>query len=612
MVAAISFEKKSWGLYKEQLLMLLKLSWPNILTSLVQLALPVTSTLAVGHLGDPAFIGAAALGNMFANATGNALGSGLSMALDTLCSQAYGAKKYKLVGLHCQRAMVILSIVCIPIAILWWNAWVLLQFISTDDAESSAQILNLSQFWIRRLLPSLWPRIMYETYRRYLLSQRIMWPLTVSVGCTVPFHILNTYLFVYHFNFGFQGAVWATSISYWILFLTLLCISHLRLVVLRRREALKESGGHMKIKNVNVNDDEEEEEEEEEEMSTLGSSVGSSVGLMEREEGEEREETETKGNEGTMVLSGETEETEFDYDNGDPLHTWPNWSKDVFRGWISFLKLGVATALSLVIEWGSFEVNAAIAARLGEVPLAAHAIMCNSVSIWYSFPLGVATASTALVGNMLGAGEPKRAQIIARLGFGIAFVYGIVNGAMGLLYRDFLGKAFTEDQEVVKLISSVMYVMWLYGIVDAMKAVGMAVLRGSGRPKVTVYGNILACLMVGYPVALLLVLKGHFGLNGLWFGMSTAWLTASITYGIIIGRTNWEQEVLNAAKRNTEAEQSTKRGQNLAKQGLLMSVVVKSSSSIGKEVVVSDDEEGSFSINGEDSLLSSGSDKDAE
>lgn len=73
---------------------------------------------------------------------------------------------------------------------------------------------------------------------------------------------------------------------------------------------------------------------------------------------------------------------------------------DVFRGWWSFLKLGVATALSLVIEWGSFEVNAAIASRLGEAPLAAHAIMCNCTSVWYAFPLGVASASTALVGSI--------------------------------------------------------------------------------------------------------------------------------------------------------------------------------------------------------------------
>eukprot|EP00026_Physarum_polycephalum_P005157 Phypoly_transcript_05186.p1 GENE.Phypoly_transcript_05186~~Phypoly_transcript_05186.p1 ORF type:complete len:586 (+),score=89.56 Phypoly_transcript_05186:190-1947(+) len=521
----------NWATYKLHLILLLKLSWPNVLTSLISLALPVTSTLAVGHLGSPAFIGAAALGNMFANATGFAVGSGLSMALDTLCSQAFGAKKYRLVGLHCQRAMVILTIGCIPIAIVWYNAWIVLQFIGTEETK---EVTDWSQYWIIRLIPSLWPRLMYEAYRRYLLAQRVMWPLTVSVALIVPIHVLNTFSFVYYFNFGFEGAVYATDISYWLLFGTLVLMSQLRLWYLRRRVRNHKHAKLQEMDDLGASDDD----------MTLENSLELDNSVMSADESE-----------------GETPDGANEIpDEGDALHTWPAWSFDVFRGWIGFMKLGVATTLSLMIEWGSFEVNAAIAARLGEIPLAAHAIMCNSVSVWYSFPLGVANASSALVGNLLGAGEPERAKIIGRIAFCIALVYGVCNGGLGLLYRDFLGMAFTNDKAVVQLISSMMTVMWLYGLVDAIKAVGMAILRGSGRPKLTVYGNVLSCLVVGYPVALLMVYKGHFGLQGLWFGMSTAWLTASTVYGIMIARTDWQAEVVNAALRNADAENSTKRG----------------------------------------------------
>jgi hypothetical protein len=58
-----------------------------------------------------------------------------------------------------------------------------------------------------------------------------------------------------------------------------------------------------------------------------------------------------------------------------------------------------------------------------------------------------------------------------------------------------------------------------------------------------------------------MVYKGHFELRGLWFGMSTAWLTASAVYGVLINRTNWQGEVVKAALRNADAENSTKRGQ---------------------------------------------------
>ena len=56
--------------------------------------------------------------------------------------------------------------------------------------------------------------------------------------------------------------------------------------------------------------------------------------------------------------------------------------------------------------------------------------------------------------------------------------------------------AFTNDKPVVELISSMMYVMWLYGLMDSIKAVGMAILRGSGRPTLTVYPNLLSLLFL--------------------------------------------------------------------------------------------------------------------
>ncbi len=65
------------------------------------------------------YMSAATLGNMISNAFGFAIGGGFGMALDPLCSQAYGAKQYRLVGLYCQRAMVILSLLAIPIALIW-------------------------------------------------------------------------------------------------------------------------------------------------------------------------------------------------------------------------------------------------------------------------------------------------------------------------------------------------------------------------------------------------------------------------------------------------------------------------------------------------------------
>jgi len=512
----------------------------------MQLMIPISSSLFVGHIGSAAFLGASALGNMFANATGFAVGSGLAMALDTLCSQAFGAKKYNLVGLHCQRAMVILTIACIPIALVWYNAWVVLQFIGTEETAS------LSQYWLRRLIPSIWPRLMYEAYKRYLIGQRIMWPVTASVGATGPIHVFNTWFFIYYLGWGFQGAAYATTISYWLLFIFVVFFSEMRLVFLRRRVKRHK---HVELSeqehfSINGEDDEADEDNEADDDADDmkdGADLKAPV-IAKRKKSAKKEE---------------------ELDMGDPLHTWPKWSLDVFKGWGAFFSLGGATCASLFIEWGSFEVNAAIASRLGEVPLATHAILSNVAGLWYCIPTGFASAATALVGNMLGAGEPDRAFLYTRLAFGLEAIYGVLNGGLGMLYRHQLGRWFTNDEEVIKLVSQMIWVMWIYGIVDAMKCVGMGVLRGSGRPQITVAGNILSCIVVGYPVALFLVFKAQFGLQGLWLGMSCAWLTASTIYAIIVSRTNWKQEVFKAGERNARALLSTHLGSKRAAQKLL-------------------------------------------
>ena len=53
---------------------------------------------------------------------------GCQSALDTFCGQSYGAKQYHMLGIHMQRAMIILSLVCVPLAVIWANTGSILKF----------------------------------------------------------------------------------------------------------------------------------------------------------------------------------------------------------------------------------------------------------------------------------------------------------------------------------------------------------------------------------------------------------------------------------------------------------------------------------------------------
>ena len=65
----------------------------------------------------------------------------MASALDTLCGQSYGAEQYHMLGIHMQRAMLILSLVSIPLAIIWANTRaILVAFGQAHDISEEAQI----------------------------------------------------------------------------------------------------------------------------------------------------------------------------------------------------------------------------------------------------------------------------------------------------------------------------------------------------------------------------------------------------------------------------------------------------------------------------------------
>lgn len=45
---------------------------------------------------------------------------GMASALDTLCGQAFGARQYYLLGIYKQRAMFLLTLVSVPLSVVWF------------------------------------------------------------------------------------------------------------------------------------------------------------------------------------------------------------------------------------------------------------------------------------------------------------------------------------------------------------------------------------------------------------------------------------------------------------------------------------------------------------
>ncbi|XP_058091629.1 protein DETOXIFICATION 16-like [Magnolia sinica] len=194
------------GEIKKQLL----LSGPLIVVNLLQFSLRMISVMFVGHLGELS-LSSISMATSFGGVTGFSLLLGMGSALDTLCGQAYGAKQYHMLGIHMQRAMIVLTIVSIPISFIWAYTGRILVAVGQDPMISMEAGL-----YARWMVPSIFTYGLLQCHVRFLQTQSIVIPMMISTGITVLLHAVVCWVLVFKSGLGNKGAALVISISYWV------------------------------------------------------------------------------------------------------------------------------------------------------------------------------------------------------------------------------------------------------------------------------------------------------------------------------------------------------------------------------------------------------------
>lgn len=99
---------------------LVALALPSMLSTYCFFAISITELSVVGHLGVDQ-LAAVAYAQMGLDLTTLVFMQGFNAGMTALCSQAFGAKNYHLLGRYTMLTGFCLTIMCVPMAILWWN-----------------------------------------------------------------------------------------------------------------------------------------------------------------------------------------------------------------------------------------------------------------------------------------------------------------------------------------------------------------------------------------------------------------------------------------------------------------------------------------------------------
>jgi MATE family multidrug resistance protein len=195
---------------RRELRPMFRLAAPLAVAELGWMSMGFVDILMAGRLG-PAAIGAGSLGNMlfFPIAI---CGTGILMGLDTVVSQAYGAKDLQ----DCRRSLINALWMSLGIGPLVAAA-LLGGLTAAKAAGANPAVTLLLEPYVKALLGGILPLLAFTAFRRYLQAMNVAGPISFAVISANIVNFLGNWILMFgHWGapaLGLAGSGWSTTIA---------------------------------------------------------------------------------------------------------------------------------------------------------------------------------------------------------------------------------------------------------------------------------------------------------------------------------------------------------------------------------------------------------------
>ncbi len=183
------------------------------------------------------------------------------------------------------------------------------------------------------------------------------------------------------------------------------------------------------------------------------------------------------------------------------------------------LSIGGSAAVEQIFMRFGFFTFAKLVASLGTLEFATHQICMNILNLSFAFGDGLSIASSALVGQSLGAKRKDMAMIYNKVLQRIAFIISTVLFFMFIFGRKLLMMAFTNDEKIISLGSVILIIIALTTHVQTSQVVIAGGLRGAGDTKFVAMVSLISVAVVRPISCYLLAITFNFGLVGAWLSL---------------------------------------------------------------------------------------------
>ncbi|KAF8080611.1 hypothetical protein N665_0932s0011 [Sinapis alba] len=183
---------------------------PAIFTRFSTFSIFVITQAFAGHLGELELASISIVHNVIVGFNIGLL-LGMASALETLCGQAFGAKKYEMLGVYMQRSWIVLFLFCTLLLPMYLFASPILKFFG--QPEDIAELSGNIAVWT---IPTHFAFAFYFPLSRFFQCQLKNRVVAISSGVALVVHIFVCWLFVYGLKLGVVGTMATVNVSWWL------------------------------------------------------------------------------------------------------------------------------------------------------------------------------------------------------------------------------------------------------------------------------------------------------------------------------------------------------------------------------------------------------------
>lgn len=196
-------------------------------------------------------------------------------------------------------------------------------------------------------------------------------------------------------------------------------------------------------------------------------------------------------------------------------------------------RMGLQIGLTMLAEAGLFSASTLIMGMIGTVPLVAHGIALQIISVFFMVHLGLSNAATVRAGRALGRGDEAGLRLGAAMVLALSGGFALITAAMflavpGRLIGLFLAPDEPLRLEILAIGRRLLVVAALFQLVDAAQVMALGLLRGVQDTRAPMVYAVVSYWLIGAPLSWGLGVALGWGGIGVWLGLTAGLAVAAV------------------------------------------------------------------------------------